>query len=232
MEPISEGGEREAEFPLLRVIDGVREAEGSIVARIEQRRASLAASTGLTGRALADRLAGELVDDAALRSGLIGAGAALPWTLPLLGPWVSLALALGAGALFQVATEVELVYGIAAVYRTRLPPDKLRMVAFWLVRLSNYDDLSARALTMGVRVSVRKLVEKLVAVGLARAVGATATGMMAMGGARAAANAPAPWYIRATSLLGVPVLACLGWRSTRAVGGRAIAYFGEELVKA
>lgn len=223
-------GVREREFPLFRVIDGVRESEGAIVARVEERRARLAAETGLTGRALADELAEELVAAAALRSALIGAGAALPISLPLLGPWVSLALALASGALLQVATEVELVYALAATYRARLDPEELRTVAFWLVRLTNFDDLQQKALTLGVRVTVRKLVEKLVAVGLARAVGATATGVVAgMMMSRASLVTPQPWYVQATRFLGVPVLAGLGWKGTRGVGQRAIAYFGEEL---
>jgi hypothetical protein len=219
---------REGEFPLFRVIDGVRANEGAIVARIEERRAALAARTGLSGRALADALARELVDDAAVRSALIGATAALPFSLPLIGPWISLFVAVVGGALLQLANEVDLVYQVAAAYRTRLSSERLRMVAFWLVRLTNYDDLQHKAMALGVRVTVRKLTEKLVAVGLARAIGATAPGMMA-GMMRGAAAAPVPWYVRATAYLGVPVITVLGYRSTQAVGQRAIAYFSEEL---
>jgi hypothetical protein len=218
--------DREREFPLFRVIDGVRETEGAIVARIETRREALAAETGLAGKALADVLAEELVDQAALRSALIGAGAALPLSWPLIGWFGSIVVNVTAGAILQLGTEVQLVYEVAAAYRTRLHADELRMVSFWLVRLTNYDDLQARALAIGVRVTVRKLVEKLVAVGLARAVGATATGMRV---GQAAAAAPGPWYVRAAGFLGVPVLAAVGWRSTMAVGSRAIAYFTEEL---
>ncbi len=221
----------EPELPLFRVIDAVREGDVEIRDRVEALRARLAETTGLAGLPLAERVAQELVDDAALRSALIGSAAALPISLPFLGFWGSLFLALGGGALFQLATEVDLVYAVARAYGTRLPPDRLRVVAFWLVRLTNYDDLSALALKMGVRVTVRKLVEKLVAVGVARAVAATATGMMGGMAGRAAAASPAPWYVRATGLLGVPVLACFGWRSTRAVGQRAIAYFYEELTQ-
>jgi hypothetical protein len=217
-----------SQFPLFRVIDGVRESEGAIVARVEQRRAKLAEETGLTGLALAEKLADELTDEAALKSALIGGAAALPISIPFLGPWISLGIALASGALFQVATEVELVYAVAAAYRTGLPPERLREVSFWLVRLSNFDDLQSKALAMGLRVTVRKLVEKLVAVGLSRALAATATGMMA-GMMVQPAAAATPWYIRATKLLGVPVLAVLGWKSTRAVGERAMAYFAEEL---
>lgn len=217
----------EEAFPLFRVIDGVRAHEGALVARIEERRSKLAERTGLSGRALADALALELVDDAAARSALIGALAALPVSLPLLGPWISLLFAVTSGAVLQLAGEVDLVYQIAAVYRTRLPPERLRMVAFWLVRLTNYDDLQRKAMALGVRVTVRKLTEKLIAVGLARAIGATAPRMMA-GMARGVAAIPSPWYVRATAYLGVPVIAVFGWRSTSAVGQRAIAYFSEE----
>ncbi|MFZ5477575.1 MAG: hypothetical protein ACOZNI_12435 [Myxococcota bacterium] len=216
----------ERDFPLLRVIDGVREHEGRIVARVEARRAEIAARTGLGGRALADALARDLVDDYALKSAAIGGGAAAPLTLPLLGPWVSFALAVLGGALWQIANEVELCYAVAAAYRVNLPAAKLRMVSFWLVRLSNYDDLQSMALAMGVRITVRKLVEKLIAVGLARAV-ATTTSHVMMGRAIATSGAGAPWYVRATAWLGVPVLAVLGWRSTQGVGERAIAYFSE-----
>lgn len=220
-------GGRRGEFPLFRVIDGVRESEGAIVARVEARRRTLAAQTGLTGLALAEKLAEELIDEAALKSGLIGGAAALPIVVPFLGVWVSLVLALATGALFQLANEVELVYAIAAAYRTRLPPERLRNVTFWIVRLSNYEDLRTKALAMGVRVTVRKLVEKLIAVGISRAVGATAVGMMAgMGIARAPRN---PWYIQATKYIAVPVLAVLGWKNTRGVGERAMAYFSEEI---
>ena len=228
-----QGGRRTAagELPLLRLIDGIRQSEDVIVARVEERRAKLGAETGLTGLALAERLATDLTADAAWKSALIGAGAALPYTLPLLGFLPSLVLKLALGALLQVANEVELVLAIAAAYRTRLSSDRLRTVAFWLVQLSNFDDLQSRALAMGVRVTVRRLVEKLVAVGLSRALEATATGMMA-GMVRGAAPPGEPWYIRATSLLGVPVVAYLGWRSTRSVWDRAIAYFSEELAVA
>lgn len=206
---------REHELPLFRVIDGVRATEGEIVDRVERRRARLAESSGLGGRTLADALARELVDDAALRSAWIGAGAALPITWPLIGPWGSLALAVVGGAFFQLANEVDLVYQVAAAYRTNLSSERLRPVAFWLVRLTNYEELQQKALALGVRVTVRKLTEKLVAVGLSRAVGATATGVVMTRGA--------------TAYLGVPVLAVLGWRNTRGVGERAIAYFSEEL---
>jgi hypothetical protein len=212
----------EAELPLLRVIDGVRAQEGVIVARIEERRQRLGQQTGLSGRALADALAQQLIDETSSRTGLIGAASAMPLTLPVLGPWASMVLAVAVGAFFQLAAEVELVYQIAAVYRTRLSSERLRMVAFWLVRLTNYDDLQQMALALGVRVTVRKLVEKLVAVGLARALGATAQGVVAGLGR-------GPWYVRATAWLGVPVIAVLGWRSTQAVGRRAVAYFSEEL---
>jgi hypothetical protein len=220
---------REGEFPLFRVIEGVRASEGVLVARVEQRRAQLGEQTGLSGRALADALAQQLVEEASVRSALIGATSALPLSLPLLGPWASLVLAVSAGAFFQLAGEVELVYQLAAVYRTRLSPARLRMVAFWLVRLTNYEDLRQKALALGVRVTVRKLVEKLVAVGLARAVGATAQGVMTSAVVRGTAAAPLPWYVRATAYLGVPVIAALGWQGTRAVGQRALAYFSEEL---
>jgi hypothetical protein len=210
------------------VIDGVRASEGAIVARIEERRAALAARTGLAGRELADALAQELVDDASVRSALIGALSAMPLSFPFVGPWVSLVVAVASGAFFQLAGEVELVYQIAAAYRTRLSSERLRMVAFWLVRLTNYEDLQQKAMELGVRVTVRKLTEKLVAIGLARAIGATAPRMMA-GVVRGTAAAPAPWYVRATAWLGVPVVTVLGYRSTQAVGQRAIAYFREEL---
>jgi hypothetical protein len=164
-----------------------------------------------------------------VRSALIGAGAALPITLPLVGFWASLLITVSGGAFLQLATEVDIVYGVAAAYRTRLPSDRLRMTAFWLVQLTNFEDLQARAVTIGTRVTVRKLVEKLVAVGLSRALAATAPGMMGGMMGRVAAGSPMPWYVRATSLLGVPVIACFGWQSANATGERAMAYFEEEL---
>ena len=216
----------EQQFPLFRVIDGVREDEGRIVARVEELRERVQRRTGLHGRPLADAVARQLVDEHAFRSAAIGAGAALPWSLPLIGPLGTIALMVLGGALLQLANEVELCYAVAAAYRTRLGSERLRMVAFWLVRLNNYDDLRGRALTMGVRLTVRKLVEKLLTIGLTRAFAATAMPMM-MQGMSMQMVAQAPWYVRAVPYLGVPVLAVLSWRSTSAVGERAIAYFAE-----
>lgn len=218
----------ERDLPLFRVIDGVREDEGTITARVEARRAELEAETGLTGRPLADRLARELVERHAVRSAAIGAGAALPWTMPIIGRLGSMAVTVLGGALWQLANEVELTYAIAAAYRTRLGSERLRVVCFWLVRLSNYDELRERALTMGVRLTVRKLVEKLVVVGLTRAFAATAMPMMMGHMGAQAATSQAAWYTRAVPYVGVPVLAYLGWRSTQGVGERAIAYFSDE----
>jgi hypothetical protein len=218
-------GVRERRLPLLRVIDGVREDEGQIVARVEARRSALAERTGLEGRELADALARELVDVHALRSAALGAGAALPWSVPLLGPYATTVVTVLGGAVWQLANEVELGYGVAAAYRTPLSSERLRMVAFWLVRLTNYDDLRDRALTMGLRLTTRKLVEKLIAIGLTRAFAATAMPMMMGRMGATVAPSVAPLYVRAVPYLGVPVLAYLGWRSTQAVGERAIAYF-------
>jgi hypothetical protein len=216
----------ERKFPLLRVIEGVREDEGKIVARVEERRAALAEQTGLRGRELADALARQLVDEHALRSAAIGAGAALPWSFPLLGPVGTTLFTVLGGAMLQLANEVELCYAIGATYRTRLSSERLRLVAFWLVRLTNFDELRAKALTMGVRLTTRKLVEKLIAIGLTRAFAATAMPAM-MQGMGIAATQTAPWYVRAVPYLGVPALGYLGWRSTQGVGERAIAYFSE-----
>ena len=217
----------EDRFPLLRLIDAIRADEARIAEKVAFRRQRLAEETGLEGRALTDELAKELIEDAKVRSALIGAGFALPWTLPLAGMIGSLALTVLGAALWQTANEVELVYELGYVYGTKHDPGRLRMVAFWLVQLTNYDDLRARAMTTGVRLTVRKLVEKLLAVGLTRAFAATTHSLMMarmMGGV-----APTqPWYVRATEYLGVPVLFYFGWKSTGGVGRRALAYFREE----
>lgn len=218
-----------AEFPLFRLIDSIRRGEDAIVEGVERRRERLAAETGLRGLALAERVARELTEEAALKSALIGGAAALPFTLPFLGFLPSVVLTVSLGALLQVANEVELVLAIGAAYRTRIPPERLRIVAFWLVRLSNFDELQTRAMTLGVRVTVRKLIEKLVAIGVTRAVEATAVGMMGGAMVQRASDAGSPWYVRAIAFAGVPVLAWLGWRGTAATGERAIAYFAEEL---
>lgn len=222
------GRAAEASFPLLRVVDAVRADERRIRAKVEGRRAELAARSGLAGAALADALAEDLVLDAKLRSALIGAGFALPWSVPFVGVWGTIALAVIGAALWQTANEVELVYELAYVYDADLEPDALRLTAFWLVQLANFEDLRARAMSTGVNLTVRKLVQKLIAVGLMRAYGATAHSMMmarALPGARGQ-----PWYVRATEYIGVPVLFWFGWRSTAGVGRRAVAYFRPEAV--
>jgi hypothetical protein len=217
----------EDDFPLLRLIDRIRADEARIAEKVAMRRRLLHEETGLSGRALTDTLVTELVQDAKLRSATIGAGFALPWTLPLVGVWGSLFLTVLGAALWQTANEVELVYEIGHAYGTRLEPERLRLTAFWLVQLTNYDDLRERALSTGVRLTVRKLVQKLIAVGLTRAYGATAHSL-AM--ARMMGRKPGePWYIRATEYIGVPILFYFGWKSTGGVGRRAIAYFREEV---
>ena len=217
----------EDNFPLLRVIDAVRADESRIEEKVELRRGLLAEASGLSGRALADALARELIQDAKLRSATIGAGFALPWAIPVSGFWGTLAFNVLGAALWQTANEVELVYELGYVYRTRLDSARLRMTSFWLVHLTNYDDLRGRALDVGVNLTVRKLVQKLISVGLARAYGATAHSVMM---ARMMGGSPSqPWYVRATEYIGVPVLFYFGWKSTSGVGERASAYFQEEV---
>ena len=214
-------------FPLLKVIDAVRTDAARIQAKVELRRRLLGEQPGLSGSALTEELARELTFDAGLRSAAIGAGFALPWTFPLVGFWGTLALSILGAALWQTANEVELVYELAYVYGSRLDPERLRLTAFWLVQLTNYDDLRGKALDIGVNLTVRKLTQKLIAVGLTRAYGATAHSLMRAG--RAGVNPAQPWYVRATEYIGVPVLFYFGWKSTSAVGTRAVSYFREEV---
>ncbi len=217
----------EENFPLLRLIDATRADEARIAEKVALRRHLLAEQTGLSGRALTEELATELIEDAKLRSAAIGAGFALPWTIPLVGFWGSMALTVLGAALWQTTNEVELVYELGYAYGTALSPEQKRVTAFWLVQLTNYDDLRQRALTTGVNLTVRKLVQKLVAVGLMRAYAASAHTVMV---ARMVGGKPSqPWYVRATEYLGVPVLFYFGWKSTSGVAKRAVAYFREEV---
>lgn len=212
--------------PLLAIIDRIRASEEQIHARVGARRAELATRTGLSGAALRQALAQELILEAKWRAAGVGAVAALPVTLPLLGFWGSLVFTVIGAALLQLALEVELVIALAFAYEADLSGDRLRMLAFWLVRLTNYDDLRTRALTLGVRLTVRKLVEKLLAVGLARAFEATAHEvMMARMMGRATGES---WPVRATRYLGVPLLFYFGWQSAAGVGERARAWFEGE----
>lgn len=215
--------------PLLRLIDTIRASEEQIRARVEARRAEIASRTGLTGLELRQALVDELIGNAKWRAAGVGAVAALPVTLPLLGFWGSLVFTVVGAALLQLAMEVELVIALSFAYEADLPPERLRMIAFWLVRLTNYDDLRSRALTLGVRLTVRKLVEKLLAVGLARAFEATAHEVMM---ARMMGRAPGEsWPVRATRYLGVPLLFYFGWQSAAGVGERARAWFEGEVAQ-
>ncbi len=225
-EPVRELHWDEDSFPLLRLIDAVRTDEARLREKVELRRGLLAIETGLEGAALTHALAQDLIFDAKLRSATIGAGFALPWMIPLLGFWGTLALTVLGAAWWQTVNEVELVYELAYVYRSRLEPDRLRLTSFWLVQLTNYDDLRERALETGVSLTVRKLVEKLIAVGLMRASGATAHSLIRSG--RTGGPPRQPWFVRATEYIGVPVCFYVGWKSTSAVGRRALAYFEDE----
>lgn len=212
--------------PLLRLIDTIRSSEEQIRERVEARRTEIAARTGLAGVELRQALVEELILAAKWRAAGVGAVAALPITLPFLGFWGSLAFTVIGAAILQLAMEVELVIALSFAYEARLPPERLRMVAFWLVRLTNYDDLRSRALTLGVRLTVRKLIEKLLAVGLARAFEATAHEVMM---ARMMGRTPGESLpVRATRYLGVPLLFYFGWQSAAGVGERARAWFEEE----
>jgi len=219
--------EADHESAFFRAMDWLRASADQIEAAVERRRAEVAARTGLADRELADALANELILLAAEKSALIAAGVAMPLSLPLLGPILTTLLVVPAGAFWVTINETELCYALACAYRVRMPEEKLRLASFWLVRLSNYDDLRAKALRMGVTLTVRKLVEKLIAAGLARAI-ATGGARMMM---RMMGSAATPWYVKATAFLGVPVLTVLAWRDTLSVGQRALEYFADRHVE-
>jgi len=79
----------------------------------------------------------------------------MPLSLPLLGPILTTLLVVPAGAFWITLNEIELCYALACAYRVRMPEEELRLASFWLARLSNFDDLRAKALTVGVRLTVR-----------------------------------------------------------------------------
>lgn len=205
----------EPDLALFQLIDAIRADPDAIAARVA------AVTSRFPERARAAR---ELVEDAALRSALVNAGSALPGSLPVVGPVGTFAIALFGSALWQLAIEVELVYALAHLYGSKDDPERQRMVAFWLVRLTNFDELRELALQMGVTVTVKKLIEKLLAIGLARGIAAVA-GMV--GGARAL-SAFTPTVV---AWLAVPVVGVLGWRSTTGVGERAISWFEESAAR-
>lgn len=211
------------EPPLLRIIDAMHSSERDIVGEVATLRAEIAARTGLTGPELRSELAREIIDRAAEKSALIAAGAALPLSLPGLGPLLTTLLVVPSGVVWVSANEVALCYALACACEVDTEWKRLRLVNYWLVRMSNYDELQAKALTVGVRLTVRKVIEKLVAASLTRAFASSSARMMAgmMG------PSLTPWYASAASFLGVPVLTVLAWRSTQSVGQRAIAYFDE-----
>lgn len=116
--------------------------------KVEALRAELGVSTGLTGRALDDRLAQELVDRATFRAALVGLAGGLP-VAGLIG---------GVGsAVWQASADVELAMAVAEAYRSPLADGELRRRAMALAGVSA-GDLRGRAVALGVRaVAIRAL---------------------------------------------------------------------------
>jgi len=197
-------------------LDGFAVPHAAIEAQVAAARDHVAARGSDT--AIEDAAARELIEDAALTVALLNAASAIPGSLPLVGPVGTLALSVAGAAGAQLAVEVRLVRALAVHLGVALPDEAAREVILTVVRGGRSTSKRAWALELGGRLVVKKLAEKLLGAGLARA---AAAGTYVLTGRRridASASASLAGWIA------VPLVAVLSWRGTIEVGERALAF--------
>ena len=201
-------------FPV-GLVDRLRRPESRIFARVAARRERLRAVLGLEGEALRAALVDELVSGHALLSMGSNALFALPVPLPLLGPWGGLAATVAGSVAVDLVLQIELVYALAAAHGSPLRGEELRREAWRLVGLGSREDLGRKAWAIGQRVTVKKLAQKALVQGVARAFCALA-----------APGRPGPArgsLETAVGLAAVPVVAGLAARDMRQLAARTCA---------
>ena len=196
--------------------DGFAVPQADIEAQVTAARARVAAQGSEV--VVEDAVARELIEDAALTVALLNAVSAVPGALPLVGPVGTLALSVVGAAGAQLAVEVRLVRALAVHLGVVLPDDASRDIVLAVVRGGRSTSKPSWALELGGRLVVKKLAEKLLGAGLARAAAAgtfVLTGRSRVDASGAAALAG--W-------IAVPLVAVLSWRGTIEVGERALAF--------
>lgn len=200
----------------LEVLEGLQRDEDLLKKKVEDRRQKLIAQ-GVSKDQIAKKLSRHLVEGAVFRSTTSGVASALPVTLPVIGAIPTFAIVVSANTLYTFKNELELCYLIAYANGTELSSEALQHRAFWLVGLSNFDEVKKQARALGVKVTLKKLVEKLAVTSASRGL---AHFLHCGIGASVAINAGTFGF-----LAGAPISGFYGYRSTTKVAQRAIEYF-------
>ncbi|MBI3295542.1 MAG: hypothetical protein HYZ71_12525 [Deltaproteobacteria bacterium] len=151
----------------LEVLEGLQKDEDLLKEKVEKKRARFLAD-GVSENEIAKRLTKSYIEGAVLRSTTSGAASALPISIPIVGTIPSFLIVVSANTLYTFKNELELCYLIAYSNNTALDSDALKHRAFWLVGLSNYDEIKKRAKALGVKITLKKLVEKLAMLSVSR----------------------------------------------------------------
>lgn len=207
----------------LKILDEISKDEESLRKKVEKKRQDLL-SDGISEKQLSSELTKRYVQGALFRSSGAGIASALPLTLPIVGAIPTFILAVSANTLYTFKNEVELCYLIAFSNNTDVESEKLKHVAFWLVGLSNFDEIQKQAKSIGVRVTFKKLVEKLAVASASRGLahyfhcGIGESLGLGIGGARKIVS----------FFVGAPISGFYGYHSTKGVSKRAVEYFIQE----
>lgn len=201
----------------LRILDQISKDEEEIRARIVQKRRVL----GIP-ETQSKPLIKRCVDSAVIRSAGAGVASALPITLPVIGAIPTFLGVVTANTLYTYKNEIELCYSIAFATNTPLRGEELKHRVFWIVGLSNIDEVKRQAREIGVKITLKTLVQKLAVASASRGLAhfihcgiGEAIGLSAM------TNIPKTLGF----FIGAPIGGYFGYRSTRGVAERAVEFF-------
>ncbi|MBI4403777.1 MAG: hypothetical protein HY537_06435 [Deltaproteobacteria bacterium] len=202
---------------LIKIVDHMKAAEGVLRDRVEKKRKGLL-EKGISEADVSKQLVRGYVHAALIRSTGAGVVTALPWNLPIVGAIPTFLLAVGAHSLYVFKNELELCYLVAFSSGSTLNGEALKHRAFWLVGLSDYQEVKKRAKKLGVRIALKKLVEKL-------AVSSASRGLGHFFICGFAESMGITLDKRIGFFVGAPIGGFYGYRSTLGVAERATEYF-------
>lgn len=200
----------------LEILEGLLRDEDVLREKVHEKRRKFLAE-GISEDQVAKRLTKSYVEGAVLRSTTSGVASALPVTLPVIGAIPTFLAVVTANTLYTFKNELELCYLVAYSNNAQLEGEALQHRVFWLVGLSNVDEIKKQARSLGVKVTLKKLVEKLAVTSLSR--GFAHFLHCGIGAGMGLGAGPVGF------LAGAPLSGFFGYRSTRGVAKRAVEYF-------
>lgn len=204
----------------LEILEGLQKDEELLRKKVEDKRAKLSAE-GVSENELPKRLTKSYVEGGVVRSTTSGVVSSLPVNLPLIGAIPTFLVAVSANTLYTFKNELELSYLIAFSNNTELDSEALKHRVFWLVGLSNYDEIKTQAKSLGVKVTLKKLVEKLAVVSMSRGL----AHVFHCGLGRGMGVSMQGFGKSVSFFAGAPISGFYGYRSTKKVAERAVEYF-------